>query len=326
MTRHWPRILLRQAARHARHHTLLAGMNVLSIALGVCVFLAIMIANRSADRSFRAGVELVAGKAHLEVRGPLDETFLSPIAAVPGVAAATPVVQGLLTLRDHPGEYLRVLGIDPFTNPPFETFRMVQPDGAEVDVETWLRERDAIAITRAMAARLGLKPGDLLRVVVGGRGAELKARFVLEPDDPAALADIRTASMDIAWAQELLGTAGKLDSVQILVEEGADSAAVADAIRRIVPRDAAVAAPKQRSRSARAFSRRSAPLRAARHRARHRRRLSSGRISFRRGEPDGQFALRFGQHRKTFRRTAANCRRGGRRSRRGARRRLGSVR
>ena len=247
MTRHWPRILLRQAARHARRHTLLAAMNVLSIALGVCVFLAIMIANRSADRSFRAGVEMVAGKANLEVRGPLDETLFPRIAAVAGVKAATPVIQGLLTLRDHPGEYLRVLGVDPFTNPPFQTFRMLQADGAEVDVETWLRERDAVAVTREMASKLGLKSGDPLRVSICGRGKELKARFILEPDDPAALADIRTASMDIAWAQELLGSVGKLDAVQILLEDGTNPAVVAGAIRKIVPRDVVVAAPKQRS-------------------------------------------------------------------------------
>ncbi|MEY3481466.1 MAG: ABC-type antimicrobial peptide transport system, permease component [Verrucomicrobiota bacterium] len=247
MTRHWPRILVRQAARHFRHHRLLAAMNILSVALGVCVFLAIMIANQSANRSFRAGVELVAGKADLEVRGPLDELLFPRIAAVPGVAAATPVVQGLLTLREHPGEYLRLLGVDPFTNPPFETFRMVQPDGTSVDVETWLREPDAIALTRDMAAQLGLAPGETLRVACGGRGAELKAQFILEPDDPSALADIRTASMDIGWAQELLGTSGKLSFVQILLAEGAHLQSVADQIRAIVPGDVVVAAPRQRS-------------------------------------------------------------------------------
>ena len=50
MTRHWPSILLRQVLRHARRHKLLAAMNVVSVALGVCVFLAIMIANQSANR------------------------------------------------------------------------------------------------------------------------------------------------------------------------------------------------------------------------------------------------------------------------------------
>jgi len=247
MTRHWPAILLRQVLRHARRHKLLAALNILSVALGVCVFLAIMIANHSANRSFRAGVELLAGKAHLEVRGPLDENLFPALAKIPGVSAATPVVQGLLTLPDHPGEYLRLLGVDPFTNPPFETFRMVWPDGSPVDVEAWLRERDAIALTRAFAQKLGLRQGDILRVNARGRPADLRVRFVLEPDDPAALADIRSASMDIGWAQELLGTTGQLESVQLLLADDTDPAGVADAARALVPADVIVAAPQQRS-------------------------------------------------------------------------------
>jgi putative ABC transport system permease protein len=247
MTRHWPSILLRQVLRHARRHKLLAALNILSVALGVCVFLAIMIANHSANRSFRAGVELLAGKANLEVRGPLDDTLFPALAKIPGVSAATPVVQGILTLPDHPGEYLRLLGVDPFTNPPFETFRMVWPDGSPVDVEAWLRERDAIALTRAFARKLGLQQGDILRVNASGRPAELRVRFVLEPDDPAALSDIRSASMDIGWAQELLGTVGRLDSVQLLLADGADPATVTAAARALVPADVVVAAPQQRS-------------------------------------------------------------------------------
>jgi putative ABC transport system permease protein len=247
MTRHWPRLLARQVVRHAARHRLLAVLNILSVALGVCVFLAIMIANQSANRSFRAGVELLAGKAHLEVRGPLDERLLPSLAAVPGVAAATPVVEGLLTLPDHPGEYIRLLGIDPFTNPPFETFRMVWPDGSAVDVEAWLRERDAVALTRELAGRLGLGRDGALRVTADGRTATLRARFILQPDDPEAAADIRSASMDIAWAQELLGSTGRLDSVQILVREGADQARVAADLQALVPGDVSVAPPARRS-------------------------------------------------------------------------------
>lgn len=247
MTRHWPAILFRQVLRHNRRHKLLAALNIASVALGVCVFLAITIANHSANRSFRAGVELLAGKADLEVRGPLDETLLPALSKIPGVAAATPVIQGLLTLPDHPGEYLRVLGVDPFTNPPFETFRMVWADGSPVDIEVWLRERDAIAVTRAFAQKLNLQPGDTLRVLANGRPAVVRVRFVLEPDDPAALADIRTASMDIAWAQELFGNVGQLESVQMLLEPDVNPSAVADAARALVPPDVLVAAPQQRS-------------------------------------------------------------------------------
>jgi putative ABC transport system permease protein len=247
MTRRWPTILWRQVGRHAWRHKLLTALNVLSVALGVCVFLAIMIANQSANRSFRAGVELLAGKANLEVRGPFDETLVPAVAAVPGVAAATPVVEGLLTLPDHPGEYLRLLGVDPFTNPPFETFRMLRPDGEAVDVEVWLRERDSIALTREFAEKLKISPGDTLRVGVNGRIAPLTVRFILQPDDPATLSDIRSASMDIGWAQELLGMVGRVSSLQILVRDEADAAKVTRAIRALVPGDVAVAAPAQRS-------------------------------------------------------------------------------
>lgn len=247
MTRHWPRLLARQVVRHAARHRLLAFLNILSVALGVCVFLAIMIANQSANRSFRAGVELLAGKAHLEVRGPLDDALLPSLAAVPGVAAATPAVEGLLTLPDHPGEYIRLLGIDPFTNPPFETFRMVWPDGSAVDVEAWLRERDAVALTQDFAEKLGLGRDAELRVAAGGRTKTLRARFILQPDDPDAASDMRSASMDIGWAQELLGKSGKLDSVQIMVEEDANPETVAEGLRALVPGDVSVAPPARRS-------------------------------------------------------------------------------
>src|SRR5213593_1098239 len=53
--------------RYLAHHPLLATLNVATVALGVALYLAIQIANHSANRAFEAGVEVVAGKAQLEV-------------------------------------------------------------------------------------------------------------------------------------------------------------------------------------------------------------------------------------------------------------------
>ena len=97
--------------RHARRHWLLAALNILAVALGVAVFVAIQIANGSAARSFEAGVDVVAGKAQLEVRGNLDDSVFPAIQHTAGVRAATPLIEELATLPDFPGEYLRVLGI-----------------------------------------------------------------------------------------------------------------------------------------------------------------------------------------------------------------------
>jgi putative ABC transport system permease protein len=47
--------------RYLRRHPLLGLLNILSVALGVAVYLATQIANHSANRAFAATVDLVAG-------------------------------------------------------------------------------------------------------------------------------------------------------------------------------------------------------------------------------------------------------------------------
>ena len=116
---------------------LLAMLNVLSIALGVAVYLAIQIANENANRAFAASVDLVAGRAHLEIRGSVPETLWPEIEKQEGVEAVTGVVEGLATLPEHPGEYLRILGVDPFSSEPFLTFQLSAAD-SRLDLERWL--------------------------------------------------------------------------------------------------------------------------------------------------------------------------------------------
>jgi hypothetical protein len=72
-----------------RRHPLLALLNILSVAVGVGVYLATQIANHSANRAFAATVEIVLGKTDLEITatGPgalrrrLEpaETYLAPL-------------------------------------------------------------------------------------------------------------------------------------------------------------------------------------------------------------------------------------------------------
>jgi len=88
---------------------------ILSIALGVAVFLAVTIANRGAVGSFRNAFAMVTGRADLEIRGRIREEILPRVLATPGVAGATPLVEVVVTLPGFPGESLRLEGIDPFT-------------------------------------------------------------------------------------------------------------------------------------------------------------------------------------------------------------------
>ena len=71
---------MQHVVRYALRHRVLAVINILSVALGVSVYLAVQIANRSATAAFRAGIDVVAGRANIEVRGTLDD-ILFPKAA-----------------------------------------------------------------------------------------------------------------------------------------------------------------------------------------------------------------------------------------------------
>ncbi len=63
------RLFLVHSLRYFARHPAFTAMNVAGIALGVTVFLSIQIVNHSALQSFRASVDIVAGRADLEIIG-----------------------------------------------------------------------------------------------------------------------------------------------------------------------------------------------------------------------------------------------------------------
>ncbi|MFZ4598190.1 MAG: FtsX-like permease family protein [Terrimicrobiaceae bacterium] len=240
MTPRFGELFVRQVIRPTLRHPLLPTLNVLCIAAGITVFLAVQMANRGALESFRNAVSLVAGRAHLEVRGDLPEAILPNVAAVSGVKVATPIVEGIVTLPEEPGEYLRVLGVDPFTGADLRVFQLSSTGGESLDFEKWLRNRYTIASTPDRAAK------GPISVVADGRKVTLDPAFVLRTDDAAVRSDPRLVAMDIGWAQELLGRRGRLTSIQILLDDPLRAVEVAREIERVVPLDATVGPPARR--------------------------------------------------------------------------------
>lgn len=254
LTPQFPRLFWWHVARYARRHPLLAGLNVLSVALGVSVYLAIQIANHSANESFASSIDLVAGKANLEVRSPggaFDETLLPKLTAVPGVKAATPLVEGYATLPDYEGEYLQVLGVDIYTNLPFATFAVggqAPADWNNLNIESWLGDPQGLAITDEFAKLHGLKIGDPVKLQVNGRQQTMTVRFLIRlTDTVAGRGNSRVAALDIGWAQRLLGRNGQLSSIQILLDDKRDAVPMATKLGKLAPADVTISPPGQRS-------------------------------------------------------------------------------
>ena len=238
-----------QVLRSLQRHPLLAVLNIATVALGVALYLAIQIANQSANQAFEASVDVVAGKAQLEVNAPagnLPDALLPKIAALPGVSAATPIVRGFVTLPQFPGEYLDLLGIDVFTNGPFRTFQLTDFGGGAFDPQPWLRGPRVVALSEVFAQRHGLKAGNEIIAQINGKTVRLTIGFLLQSGESTVAPDEHFAAMDIGWAQELLGRSGSLDSVSLRLTKSADPEKVSQELRAIVPSEASVAAPAQR--------------------------------------------------------------------------------
>jgi putative ABC transport system permease protein len=237
------RFFIRHVLRYALRHKALAVINILSVALGVSVYLAVQIANRSATAAFRAGIDVVAGRANIEVHGTLDDSLFPKLREIPGVTAATPLVERVVTLPDWPGEYLHVLGVDPFTNSSFENFKVSKSGRESFDADAWFGNPMSLAVATKFADAHKLKRGDSIRVQFGERKIDLVLGSVLEAKD----GDSRFAAMDIGWAQELFGLQGKLTEVLFQISDPNHPEPVLERIRQLVPPDAVVQAPGERS-------------------------------------------------------------------------------
>src|SRR5262245_16023815 len=115
-------MLLRASARHLARHPWQAGLSVLGIALGVAVVVSVDLASESARRAFELAAEGVTGRAtHEVVGGPagLDERVVTRLAREIGVHPLAPVVEAWVGVEGAPGRALQLLGVDPFSEPPF---------------------------------------------------------------------------------------------------------------------------------------------------------------------------------------------------------------
>ena len=233
------RFVWQHIVRYALRHRFLALINVLSVALGVAVYLAIQITNYSAEQSFAAGVDLVAGRAHLEARGEIDDALFPRLQTIEGVTAATPLVEGVIILPDFTGEYLHLVGIDPLTNSEFLNFTSVERDGQD----RWFSDSHAITISKSFADNHALKIGDSIKVEAGEGTIVLTVAFLADTEN----ADSHFAFMDIGWVQELLGKAGTLSAILFRVQDPKNPEAVASRIAGVVPANVVVEPPSDRS-------------------------------------------------------------------------------
>ena len=210
------KIVTRSFLRYMFRRRGLTVLQVLGIACGVAATVGIVLSAQTALTSFSQAIEFLKGKATHSLErpaGPMDESVLARLMHDPAVDAFSPVIERSLRLAD--GETARLLGIDPFLD------KNLRPELAYVDLSTrtgedtkdrssFIFKSNAVLLESQLAQRLGVAPGGTIKSAKGS--FEVSGVFPNPSGEPLIL-------MDIGHAQTLLGLGGRLDRVDLILND-----------------------------------------------------------------------------------------------------------
>ncbi len=195
---------------------------VVGVALGVAMIVSVDIANASASRAFSLSTDAVAGKTtHRVVGGPqgIDEAIYRYLRVDLGYAPSAPIVEGYLLAEQLGDQPMRLVGVDPFAEPPFRDYFTSSQETSADRLAAFLSEPSTVIISQELADRYGLALGDSLTLDRAGRLANVRLVGLLEPSDNLsrrALDGIIFA--DVSTAQEILDMVGRLSHIDLIVE------------------------------------------------------------------------------------------------------------
>jgi putative ABC transport system permease protein len=243
-----PLALIRAHAFQRPFRTLLS---IAGVALGVLASVAIGTANVQVLRSFEQAVTTVAGSATLEVAGHdlgVDESAITAIRAVEGVVSAAPVIEEsvVITQGEARGQVLQILGLDLLSEVGARGFQI--PKAEDLDMLEMLLAPDALYLGRQVAADWHVGVGHVIEVMVGGRVVRLRIAGLIQNEEARSSLWDRLAVMDIAAAQLLFQSIGRLDRIDLVTMPGRSLDGIAASLRAVLPPHLVVQRPAQRTK------------------------------------------------------------------------------
>ncbi|MFN7924912.1 MAG: FtsX-like permease family protein [Bryobacteraceae bacterium] len=199
-------VFARLILRPLRNEPVRTTLNVLAVALGVAVVIAIDLAGDAAAGSFRSSMDTLAGKASFEIvgAGGIDEKILGKLAAIPMPLRFVPRIESFALIGDREAN-MPLIGLD--------LFALDEPPQGAGEAEP-----EAIGDLRSIwvSGVPGAAAGGKLRLSINGRATEYKVRGTLPAAEPVVL-------MDIAAAQTALARPGLVDRIEVHVPDGIDA-------------------------------------------------------------------------------------------------------
>ncbi|WP_354645186.1 ABC transporter permease [Kitasatospora camelliae] len=255
--------MLRTALRNALAHKARLAMTVLAVCLGVAFVSGSLVFADSTTAAYRASlarsyagiavtVEPVFRPGAPEQDGVLDDALAARLAAVPGVAAVRPAVDGSVTLAAKDGRPMRA-------DQPMGRLAagyVPGPDGTDARLPLTAgrapRTAEEVALDRGTAEAGGYVLGDTVTLAVDGPVRRMRLVGTVAGGDPRVTSGGTLAVFDRATAQELFATPGHYTALDLAATPGTDRADLARRIGALLPpgrAEAATAAAKAAQQS-----------------------------------------------------------------------------
>ncbi|MBI2874155.1 MAG: ABC transporter permease [Firmicutes bacterium] len=220
-------------------------ITILGITLGVTMIVAVTLTNAAILSRYTTLLEGIAGRSDLQViphagQG-FPESFLDEVESVPGVETAVPsVFNAAPVFKGERQVNAAFYGVDP------DRDRLIRDHRLEEG--RFPAARREAAVTRELAAGLGLKMEDQMRLLSTSGLVEFRVVGVLDTRGTARGALGPFGLLQLADAQQVFGKIHKLDSIDILVSDHADKLEVEQTLKDRLSGRARVGTPLERSR------------------------------------------------------------------------------
>ena len=229
--------IFRLARRYIARRFLQSLLFVVGVALGVAMMIAIDLANNSASRAFALSTESVTGKAtHQITGGPggIPTSLYTQLRLELGLRNVAPIVTAFARGVDLGDQPLRVLGVEPFAEPPFRNYLSeIQVAGSDQNafeaLNTFIAEPNTVLISATLAQRFGVETGDTITLRPGDGRVGVRVIGLLQPADRVseqALDDL--VLTDIATAQEIIGRPGTITRIDLILPPEFDTRPIVD--------------------------------------------------------------------------------------------------
>lgn len=229
----------------ARRRPQRAVLPVIGVAVGVAAAAAILHANGSVTESFREAAASLSGRSDFVVTGVagIPLSVLERLSFLWGHGSFAPAVIGTALVDDGSGEIAQVLGVDPGGDGAVRDLKLIggarrvqglSVCGGPCGPPSPLAP-DSVFVPESFARRHKLAAGKALRVVAGGVRRVVTVAALLELTGVARAAGGDLLVTDVLTAQRLLGKAGSIDRVDIVLDAGEPREAIAARIRAALP-------------------------------------------------------------------------------------------